>query len=284
MWDSAVSVERAPDGGIRIDRRRGRASHGLGNRARRRTVIDTTGEPAIQQGDIVTSRQGRGSGGRGIIGARLGLGGTFAICVTLLGGCVGAASPAVTNPGESVALATAAVSGPTTAPSVASSGGLLSSGGSCLASAQPSGECAVPGGPLTSPGPSQPPSSPPATPRATATPLPRPTATVPPATTATPPGAAALVVTPADSGTTLHLVVGQQFLVDLGSTVDWSVAVADQAIVRRVPGVLVIRGAQGIYSALAPGTTILSAIGSPICSSGACPQFRIAFSLTIVVG
>ena len=88
----------------------------------------------------------------------------------------------------------------------------------------------------------------------------------------------------ADNGTTLHLAVGQQFLVDLGSTVDWSVTIADQGIVRRVPGVLVIRGAQGIYAALAPGTTTLSAIGSPICSSGACPQFRIAFRIALVVG
>jgi hypothetical protein len=99
------------------------------------------------------------------------------------------------------------------------------------------------------------------------------------------PEATAIVVTQADNGTTLHLAVGQRFLVDLGSTVDWSVAVAaDQGIVGRVRGILVIRGAQGVYAALAPGTTILSAIGSPVCSSGACPQFRIAFSVTIVVG
>ena len=90
-------------------------------------------------------------------------------------------------------------------------------------------------------------------------------------------------MTLADNGTTLHLAVGQQFLLDLGSTVTWSVAIGDQGIVGRVPGVLVIRGAQGIYAALAPGTTTLSAIGSPICSSGVCPQFRIAFSITIVV-
>ncbi len=240
-------------------------------------------QPAIQQGDIVTSRQGRRSGGSGIIGARLALCGAIATCLALLGGCVGAESPDVTNPGGSAAFPTTAVSGPTTAPSAASSGGLLSSSGSCLAPAQPTGECAVPSG-LASPGPSQRPSSPPATPRPTATSLPRPTATVPQATPATPPGAAALVVTQADNGTTLHLAVGQQFLVDLGSTVDWSVTIADQGIVGRVPGILVIRGAQGIYAALVPGTTILTAIGSPVCSSGACPQFRIAFSITIVAG
>ena len=208
----------------------------------------------------MTSRQGRRIGSGGITGARLALGGALAICVALLGGCVGAASPAVTNPAGSAALPTAAASGPTTAPPAGSSGG------------------------LASPGPSQRPSSPLATPRPPATPLPRPTATVTPASPTTPPGAAALVVTLADNGTTLHLAVGRQFLVDLGSTVDWTVMIADQGIVRRVPGVLVIRGAQGIYAALAPGTTTLSAIGSPVCTSGACPQFRIAFSITIVVG
>jgi hypothetical protein len=107
---------------------------------------------------------------------------------------------------------------------------------------------------------------------------------VTPASPSPSPGAAALVVTLADNRTTLHVAVGQQFLVDLGSTVDWTVTIADQGIARRVPGVLVIRGAQGIYAALAPGTTTLSAIGSPVCTSGACPQFRIAFSITIVVG
>jgi hypothetical protein len=231
----------------------------------------------------VTSRKGRRIGSGGTIGARLALGGAIATCLTLLGGCVGAATPAVTIPVGSAALSTAAVSGPTTAPSAGSSGGPLSSTGSCLDSAQPTSECGLPGGPA-SPGPSQRPSSPPATPRPPATSLPRPTATVTPASPATSPGAAALFVTLADNGTTLHLAVGQQFLVDLGSTVDWSVAIADQGILRRVPGALVIRGAQGIYAALAPGTTTLSAIGSPVCSSGACPQFRIAFSITIVVG
>ena len=208
----------------------------------------------------MTSSLGTRSGGGGTIGARLALGGALAICVALFGGCVGAASPAVTSPGGSAPLPTATVSGPTTAP--------------------PAGSSAGP----ASPGPSQRPSSPPATPRPTATPLPRPTATVTPTASATPPGAAAVVVTLADNRTTMHVAVGQQFLVDLGSTVDWTVTIADQGIARRVPGVLVIRGAQGIYAALAPGTTTLSAIGSPVCTSGACPQFRIAFSITIVVG
>jgi hypothetical protein len=97
-------------------------------------------------------------------------------------------------------------------------------------------------------------------------------------------GGSSLIVTQADNGTTLHLVVGQQFLLDLGSSVDWAVTVADQGVVARVPGVLVIVGAQGIYAARATGTTTLSAIGSPHCTSGACPQYRIAFHLTVTVG
>jgi len=91
-------------------------------------------------------------------------------------------------------------------------------------------------------------------------------------------------VTAADDGTTLHLAIGQQFLLDLGPSMDWAVTVADPNIVARVPGVLVIKGAQGIYVARTSGTTLLSAVGSPQCTSGACPLFRRAFRITIAVG
>ena len=109
------------------------------------------------------------------------------------------------------------------------------------------------------------------------------TATPPPLPASAEPAPASLVITQADNGRTLQLAVGQQLLVDLGSTLDWVVTVADQGVVGRVPGVLVIRGAQGLYVARGPGTTLLSAVGSPICASGACPQFRVAFSVTLVV-
>lgn len=95
--------------------------------------------------------------------------------------------------------------------------------------------------------------------------------------------ASPLVVTQADNGTTLHLAVGQQFLLDLGSSVDWAVTVADEHIVGRVPGVLVIEGAQGIYQGLLCGTTLLNVVGSPHCTSGICPLYRIAFHLTVTV-
>jgi hypothetical protein len=96
-------------------------------------------------------------------------------------------------------------------------------------------------------------------------------------------GGSSLIVTQADNGTTLHLAVGQQFLLDLGSSEDWTVTVANQDVVSRVLGVLVVKGAQGLYVARAGGTTVLSAIGSPHCTSGVCPLFRIAFKVTITV-
>jgi hypothetical protein len=161
--------------------------------------------------------------------------------------------------------------------------------GGCVSAGTPSGApptSVTRGAPATpSPGPaSVPASTPPATPAPAptrvATPAPKPT----PAPSSGRVGGSSLIVTQADNGTTLHLVVGQQFLLDLGSSVDWAVTVADQGVVARVPGVLVIVGAQGIYAARATGTTTLSAIGSPHCTSGACPQYRIAFHLTITVG
>jgi len=165
--------------------------------------------------------------------------------------------------------------------------------GGCVGAESPSGG----GGLVASPPPSS--SILPPAPSAVATPVATPAVTTPavttPAVTTAPtrtplpspgqPAAASLVVTAADNGTTLHLAVGQQFLLDLGSAVDWAVTVADQRVVRRVIGVLVIRGAQGIYEARTAGTTLLSAVGSPPCpSAGACPLFRLEFRLVIVVG
>jgi len=95
--------------------------------------------------------------------------------------------------------------------------------------------------------------------------------------------AAPLVVTIADDGTTLRLAVGRQFLLDLGSGVDWTVKVADEQVVHVVTGVPVPAGAQGIYEASTPGITVLSAVGSPHCTSGTCPFFRLGFSVTITV-
>jgi hypothetical protein len=94
---------------------------------------------------------------------------------------------------------------------------------------------------------------------------------------------APVVVTMANDGTTLHLAVGQQFTLNLGNGLDWVVKVADEQVVQRVTGVPLPAGAQGVYETLKPGATVLSATGIPHCTTGACPQIRLVFSVTISV-
>jgi hypothetical protein len=95
--------------------------------------------------------------------------------------------------------------------------------------------------------------------------------------------AASLVVTIADDGATLHLAVGQRFLLELGSGVDWRVKVGDEQVVQPVTGLPLPSGCQGAYEARTPGSTVLSAVGLPHCTSGSCALFRLGFSITITV-
>ncbi len=92
-------------------------------------------------------------------------------------------------------------------------------------------------------------------------------------------------VTLADDGKTVTLKVGQRFLLDLGSGMNWVPTVANQNIVSRVAGITVINGAQGVYQADAPGTTTLMANGEPTClhAKPACAMPNRLFSVTIVV-
>jgi hypothetical protein len=92
-------------------------------------------------------------------------------------------------------------------------------------------------------------------------------------------------VTLADNGASFTLAVGDRFLLQLGTQFDWTVSIADQSVVRRVPGITVIQGAQGVFEAAAPGTTSLSATGDPPCrrSKPACGAPSILFQVTFVV-
>lgn len=95
---------------------------------------------------------------------------------------------------------------------------------------------------------------------------------------------ASLVVTQADNGTTIELREGDRFLLQLGADLNWTVTVTDDSVVSLVPGVLVIRGAQGIFEAESPGETDLNATGVPNCvPSQACPQFVAVFRVHIKV-
>lgn len=100
-----------------------------------------------------------------------------------------------------------------------------------------------------------------------------------------PTGTSNLQVTLQDSGKTITLHVSDSFLLYLGDTYQWTVEIADQAIVSRVPNIMVIRGAQGIYTAHAVGITTLSATGNPACyySKPPCLMPSILFQVTIVV-
>ena len=101
--------------------------------------------------------------------------------------------------------------------------------------------------------------------------------------TATPSGPR--TVTLADDGKTIDLQTDETFLLALGEGYDWTISVADQSIVSRVVGILVVRGAQGIYRAHQPGQTTLTAIGDPLCRQAqpACGLPSRAFHIQIVV-
>ena len=244
---------------------------------RRRTSPETMHNACATGGYMNDVEHARSSPGRRAAGPSRAAG-LAVIMALILGGCVsagssaGAPTPAVT-PAPPVAVTSeppspSATNAPAPTPSAPS-------GGPAATAA-----CASPGDSVQACRRASAAPAPAATPAAThaATRTPAPTATPTPGT-----ATSSVSVTQADNGTTLHLAVGQQFLLDLGSSEDWAVTVANQDVVSRVIGVLVVKGAQGIYAARASGTTVLSAIGSPHCTSGVCPLFRIAFKVTITV-
>ncbi len=98
------------------------------------------------------------------------------------------------------------------------------------------------------------------------------------------PSGTASTVTLADDTGTIHIAVGDTFLLMLGTDYNWDVSVSDTSILSRVPDIPVVRGAQGIYQANAPGTVTLTATGSLACAPGVpCPLLARLFRVTIVV-
>ena len=94
-----------------------------------------------------------------------------------------------------------------------------------------------------------------------------------------------LTVTLADRGRIVQLQVGQRFLLDLGDTYVWTISIADQNIVSRVPNIMTIQGSQGLFEAHTAGTTTLQASGDPACrqSKPPCAMPSILFEITITV-
>ncbi len=93
-------------------------------------------------------------------------------------------------------------------------------------------------------------------------------------------------VTLADAGRTFRMRPGQRFALVLGGPPpNWRVTVSDTAVLQRVPNVMVVRGAQGIYQARQAGSAVLSAVSHYACESAhpACLTADRLFRVTIRV-
>ena len=71
----------------------------------------------------------------------------------------------------------------------------------------------------------------------------------------------------------------------MGEGYTWEVEISDPNVVSRVTNITVIRGAQGVYEGLQPGTTTLSATGDPVCrqTKPPCAMPTTLFTVTLVV-
>lgn len=123
-----------------------------------------------------------------------------------------------------------------------------------------------------------------------ATPTAANTATLAAATPTTAPSSvsvsSARTITRDDNGRTLNLQVGERFLLDLGDTMEWQLQIDDPSVVSRVPNVLTIKGAQGLFEARQRGQTTLTATGDLPCRKAQppCMAPSFLFRLQIVVG
>lgn len=95
-----------------------------------------------------------------------------------------------------------------------------------------------------------------------------------------------MTVTLSDNNTTIPMQVGDTFLLKLGEGYSWDVSVDNPDVLSLKPGVSVVRGAQGIYTAKANGMATLKAIGDPVCreATPACEAPSIMFALMVEVG
>ena len=93
-------------------------------------------------------------------------------------------------------------------------------------------------------------------------------------------------ITMDDNGKTFEMNVGDSFVLKLGADqYNWDVSVDNENVLHLKMGVLLVRGAQGIYDALAPGTATVRAAGDPLCrqSKPACAMPSLLFTVYVVV-
>ncbi|HUH98294.1 MAG TPA: hypothetical protein VLZ89_13090 [Anaerolineales bacterium] len=93
-------------------------------------------------------------------------------------------------------------------------------------------------------------------------------------------------ITLADNGRTFLLHPGDSFLLNLGiATFEWTVDIDDRNVLSNLKGVMVIRGAQGIYEAGHAGHALLTAVGNPLCRNSVppCEMPSIIFRISVIV-
>jgi len=89
-----------------------------------------------------------------------------------------------------------------------------------------------------------------------------------------------------NQGQTITLHVGDSFLLNLGTDqYNWTVSVDNESVLHMKMGMMMIKGAQGIYDAITPDIATLTASGDPICrqSTPACVMPSISFTVQVVV-
>ena len=121
--------------------------------------------------------------------------------------------------------------------------------------------------------------SPVVTPPVTIPPVTTPPVTTPPATDQ------GKIVTLDDNNKTITMNIGETFLLKLGENYDWNITIDNQDVLSRVIGILVVRGAQGIYKANTAENAVLTAVGDPPCRKSVpqCGAPSILFKITINV-
>ena len=92
-------------------------------------------------------------------------------------------------------------------------------------------------------------------------------------------------VTLEEKNQSVTMNVSDSFLLKLGEAYDWDVEIDDQSVISKKIGVLIAKGAQGIYEARSVGNAILTAVGDPLCRTSVpvCGAPSILFTLKIRV-
>jgi hypothetical protein len=83
----------------------------------------------------------------------------------------------------------------------------------------------------------------------------------------------------------ITLQKGDRFLLNLGSNYNWSPIVENNTVISRVPNVMVMQGAQGLFEAHNEGKTMLEATGDPPClkTIPRCGMPSILFKVIVIV-